>query len=195
MYNVIPDFDSYFFWKFKIENFDSLKEKVETDIESFSDTNKNNVRWNKDCNVDVIDNLNPEDYFQYVENPLHYIAEELRDHSKDLRKPIVDITFNFSSPWINIYSEKSFQEPHTHLPDALAVVLFLNDSEDYGKFYFLNPTVYPAPWNTIRPQVLKPEVEAGELIIFPTYMLHGVTAHRSKEQRKTMAFNVKMEFN
>jgi len=203
MYNVIPDFDSYFFWKFKIENFDSLKEKVETDIESFSNTNKNNVRWNKDCSVDVINNLNPKEYLQYVEKPLNYIAEELRDHSEYLssealgwsERPINKIQFDFDSPWINIYNEKSFQEPHSHLPHALAVVMFLNDGKDYGQFYFLNPTVYPPPWHIMRPQCIKPTVEAGDIIVFPAYMLHGVTAHHSKEQRKTMALNVKMEFN
>ena len=33
--------------------------------------------------------------------------------------------------------------------------------------------------------------KAGDIIFFPSYMLHGVTPHRMEEPRTTIAFNLR----
>ena len=35
--------------------------------------------------------------------------------------------------------------------------------------------------------------KAGDVLLFPSYMLHGVTPHNSKKPRRTVSFNIHLE--
>ena len=75
--------------------------------------------------------------------------------------------------------------------------VFLNDGEDFSKFYFWdsNHTAFTKPWIKILTQmklsnIYYPEVKAGDVLLFPSHMLHGVSPHNSDIIRKTFSFNV-----
>ena len=101
------------------------------------------------------------------------------------------------NPWLNKYSRGGFQEIHYHDDCDIAGVVFLNDGEDFSKFYFWDAhhTSFTKPWIKILTQmklsnIYYPEVKAGDVLLFPSHMLHGVSPHNCDIIRETFSFNV-----
>jgi len=96
--------------------------------------------------------------------------------------------------WINFYKRGYFQEPHSHRGCDFASVVFLNNGEDYAKFYFQNRmSGYVPPLIehlTGISDAWYPNIEPGDMFFFPSYLLHGVSPHYSDEIRKTLSFNI-----
>jgi uncharacterized protein (TIGR02466 family) len=129
-----------------------------------------------------------------VEDWLDLLVEPVRLLSKELK-----ITFNasISHPWANLYEKGGFQEIHYHDDCDIAAVIFLNDGPDFGKFYFwdANHTAFTKPWIKMITKmglsnIYYPEVKAGDIIFFPSHMMHGVSPHKSDTIRKTFSFNI-----
>lgn len=104
--------------------------------------------------------------------------------------------FEVSNPWINHYSYNGFQETHYHPYSDISAVFFINEGIDFGRFYF-----YDRMSGLINPKIQKllrfddtcvPKVNCGDMIMFPSYLLHGVTPHKNEEIRKTLSFNIKL---
>lgn len=97
--------------------------------------------------------------------------------------------------WRNTYTRNFYQEIHNHSPLHLSGVLFLNDEQEGdGRFFFFNRdySEVSKEWRHIgllsdRKYI---KAERGKILLFPSYMLHGVTIHKSDNIRKTLAFNL-----
>tara|TARA_R100000152_G_C6666475_1_gene103949 strand:- start:46 stop:615 length:570 start_codon:yes stop_codon:yes gene_type:complete len=108
------------------------------------------------------------------------------------------------SVWKNTYNKGYYQEIHDHHTTEgcdLSGVVFFNDwVEGASQFYFYNKffAELPTSWLKIVNQneltshafFLKPK--AGDIILFPSYMLHGVTMHKINQKRTTVAFNISL---
>ena len=101
--------------------------------------------------------------------------------------------------WRNTYTKGSFQEVHDHLPYDISGVIFLDDyQKGSAEFYFFNRN-YPQlteGWRGIigRTSNNSPQINAkrGQVIFFPSHMLHGVTPQNNSKPRKTVSFNIKI---
>jgi hypothetical protein len=102
--------------------------------------------------------------------------------------------FQVLQPWLNFYKRGYFQEPHRHVNCDFAAVVFLNSGENYAQFYFQNRMMgYIPPLIEELASIgdsWYPNVEPGDMLFFPSYLLHGVTPHYSDEVRKTLSFNI-----
>ena len=129
----------------------------------------------------------------------------------DIIKPSIDlftgeafnreVRLNVSFPWINNYTKGCFQEVHDHRSDV-ACVFFLNDGEDFSKFFFFNRNNNSCSimFNSVMvydelrlTDKYYPDVKAGKVIFFPGTMLHGVTMHNSDVVRKTVSCNFNLQ--
>ena len=125
-------------------------------------------------------------------------------------KPSLDIFFNelnikpdqlnifLHELWRNTYKQGCFQEIHDHTPLHLSGVVFLTDEQEGdSRFFFHNhhSNEVSKAWREIGVSIDKHYIKAerGKVLLFPSYMLHGVTVHKTNNPRKTVAFNV--EFN
>tara|TARA_Y100001968_G_scaffold69621_1_gene60750 strand:+ start:249 stop:803 length:555 start_codon:yes stop_codon:yes gene_type:complete len=98
--------------------------------------------------------------------------------------------------WRNTYFKGYFQEIHDHMSADLSAVLFLNNKiEGSGEFFFYNRhqselgenwAFHAAPEHSMN---MKPNYRKGDILFFPSYMLHGVTPHKADEIRTTLSFN------
>ena len=109
------------------------------------------------------------------------------------------------SVWKNTYNKGYYQEIHDHHTTEgchLSGVVFFDDwVEGASKFYFYNKffAELPTSWLKIVNQneltshafFIKPK--AGDIILFPSYMLHGVTMHKINQKRTTVAFNISLQ--
>ena len=183
-------FSFNFYWHYEMENFNEFFELVKTDINEFNKY-KEQHSWVNNCIVDVYDNLNVEKY-------QNYFIPLLKRFSKDIG---YEFDANITQPWISVYHRGGFQEQHHHFPEDLAMVIFLTDpDEDSGKFYFhyQGITALPKVWYNIclglnMCEMFLPNVKAGSVLLFPSHMMHGVTAHKSDKERISLSCNFEME--
>ena len=181
MYNNL--FPTLFYWIYDIPNFEELKEYAE----SKKDINNHREPWQNDCLVDTTYITTPE-FIRYLKPSLDLFTEEAFTRSTNL---------NAGYPWINYYKKGYFQEIHDHKSD-IASVFFLNDGEDFSKFYFYNRYNSTASIRFLEllkyPELNKgdkwtPNYKEGQVIFFPGTMLHGVSVHNSDVLRKTISCN------
>ena len=73
----------------------------------------------------------------------------------------------------------------------------------YHKNYFYNKffAELPTSWlkivdqNDLTSNSFAINPKAGDIILFPSYMLHGVTMHKINQKRTTVAFNLSLQWN
>ena len=121
-----------------------------------------------------------------------YIIEVLSELVDD------DIPYGFSvdEVWKNTYHRYYHQEQHDHQGYELSFVIFMNDfHQDDAHFYFVNERnrVTPPDWTDMcygMPDDLIIEPKRGDILFFPSHMLHGVTPHKSDNPRITISGNI-----
>ena len=112
-----------------------------------------------------------------------------------------DIPYGFSvdEVWRNTYHRYYHQEVHDHRGYELSFVIFLNDSqENDARFYFVNERTRLTPdlWGDISsmmPDSIPIEGKKGDIVFFPSHMLHGVSPHKSDNPRVTVSGNITIE--
>ena len=173
-------FPSSFYTQYKAPNAEELIEV----INSYEDklVNNSKFKWGQMCSSDKI--------------PLKFESfQSLLQPSIDLFADDLGLTFNYTlyNPWINLYKKGDFQEIHDHISQDFACVFFANDGENFAQFYFSdrNTTALTRGAKTLlKYQNNYPlKFDVGDIIFFPSHVLHGVTPHRSDTIRKTLAFN------
>lgn len=81
--------------------------------------------------------------------------------------------------WASIYRKNEYTVLHDHLPQLLSFVYFLKSKVYYSSLYF--QTNFGK--KKIRPK-------EGRLVIFPSYLRHGVLPHKYNDTRITLAGNI-----
>ena len=111
------------------------------------------------------------------------------------------------SIWKNTYNKGHYQDIHEHHTAEgcgchLSGVVFLTDHvEGASRFYFYNKfyVELPTPWlriisqNNLTSSLVYLTPKAGDIILFPSYMLDGVTMHKINQKRTTVAFNLSLQ--
>ena len=124
----------------------------------------------------------------------------------DLLKPsiievlseVIDVHYGFSvdEVWKNTYHRYYHQEQHDHQGYELSFVIFLTDyHEDDARFYFVNERTRLTAelWGDVSglmPDSLPVEGKKGDIVFFPSHMLHGVSPHKSDNPRVTVSGNI-----
>ena len=165
-------------------------------LETFDNPNLHedqSCEWNDGCLVKV-EKLNIQNsiFKPSIDTFLEEINQYLfKLNTNILRMRIVEV-------WKNTYEKGYFQETHDHLPLHLSGVVFLTDEQEGdSRFFFQNQhsNEVSKEWREIGVSVNKHYIKAekGKVLLFPSYMMHGVTVHKTNNPRKTVAFNI--EFN
>lgn len=105
-----------------------------------------------------------------------------------------DSIIKIKESWFNISDKRDFQHFHIHDNyDVSGVYFFQTDGND-GDLVFNNPSLinrYHKLTANIEPKVnYKPET--GKLILFPSFLEHGVFHNTSENKRISFAFNAKI---
>jgi len=147
------------------------------------------ITWNENCRVkvEVLD----------VDKVGHLLAPSielfLRHIGSKKTVELLDI-------WKNTYNKDCYQDLHDHVnyEAQLSGCIFLEDQiKDSSKFYFFNRhSIELSIWKEImnddsQQNAYYPNPKAGDIILFPSYMLHGVTPHKLRKPRTTISFNLK----
>ena len=104
--------------------------------------------------------------------------------------------FSVDEVWKNTYHRYYHQEQHDHQGYELSFVIFLTDyHKDDARFYFVNERTRLTAelWGDVSglmPDSLPIEGEKGDIVFFPSHMLHGVSPHKSDNPRITVSGNI-----
>ena len=104
--------------------------------------------------------------------------------------------------WLNVYNSGQHQEPHHHIqfPEFInfSGVIFLNyDHKRDAHFYFenmnLDHTISGYTHIFEQSPILELDVEQGDLIVFPSFVRHGVHLQKENTNRTTLSFNLNVQ--
>ncbi len=101
------------------------------------------------------------------------------------------------SGWMNMNPPGGFNAPHTHPGAHWSGVYYVNqpavEEGTSGMIEFLDPRSDLPNWRLLRAKAfrLKRKIrpEAGEIVMFPSYLVHWVYPNETDSERVTIAFN------
>jgi len=140
--------------------------------------------WNCTMTSSFGSDTNDEDFSWQMFN--NYISDNLREMTMQLGgKPTVNI--KMSEAWLNVYKQGDYQEIHTHCGGdncAFSCAYFVQyDPEKDGKFVFYDPSqdTHQGYFSRHFPctNTWFPDVNEGDIIIFPSYLHHQVSPHKN----------------
>ena len=171
-------FASNLYTKFKAPNSDEIMDAVNLHVQ-LDDYDDHKFEWGKRCDVNRI-LLKWEDCIDLYKPSLDVFANKL------------NTKFNFTiyNPWINLYKFGQHQEVHDHCGTDISSVFFMNDGDEFY-FYDRNSTNLTSPFKELigYKNAHGIEVKAGDIIFFPSHMLHGVSPVKNDATRVTMSVN------
>ena len=109
------------------------------------------------------------------------------------------------SIWKNVYEKGQYQNMHDHLcgydnADLSASLFLEDDHPNASRFYFYNrhQSEISGAWRKMIKSLSNFHVywiypKAGDILFFPSHMLHGVTPHNLEKPRETISFNMKIK--
>ena len=103
--------------------------------------------------------------------------------------------------WMNVNPPGGFNAPHTHPGAHWSGVYYVSQPEvvdgTSGMIEFLDPRSDLPNWRLIKAKAFRPKrkvrPEAGEIVIFPSYLVHWVYPNETNDARVTIAFNATFE--
>ena len=92
-------------------------------------------------------------------------------------------------PWINFYKKGQWQEQHAHCGSYISYTYCVEEGD--ASFFFHSPYKTVAMLsNGIAKEKMEYVLKKGDILIFPSFLDHSVTANKSDKERITIAGNV-----
>tara|TARA_B100000287_G_scaffold139383_1_gene131316 strand:- start:827 stop:1393 length:567 start_codon:yes stop_codon:yes gene_type:complete len=178
-------------WKLKVPNHESIKERYLASFISAYETGSHEI---------------PDGWITHKCHTSFSNSELLDRDICDEYVSIFDTIFekewsgNFEC-WYQVYKNEEYQEWHDHLPSALSAIHFLNFNKEHKAPIFEDPSkglkaiVKHSGLNEQlgAPFVYTPQVEEGDILIFPSYLKHTVPAGVYDSYRVTIALNLNVK--
>ena len=105
-----------------------------------------------------------------------------------LNRMNMDIRIQILGLWAQRYKNQQWMPPHTHEPYGFSAVLYADfDPKVHGATMFMSSfknTLDMMDYN------FQPEVKEGDIIFFPSSMIHFSKPHNSNKDRTIFSFNV-----
>lgn len=172
-------FNYNFFAQFQAVNKNELVEELNKEVV----VGANDYDWASKCDVST-KRLNIDKYAELLQPNIDKFFETLQ------RK----VNYVVNEAWLNTYKKGSFQEIHDHVPSDISCVFFLNHGKDFSEFYFRDRHSSDVSFKLRQTlgfaDLWTPQIRAGDMLFFPSNVLHGVTKHNSDTLRKTLSYDI-----
>ena len=149
---------------------------------------KEDFEWGDECLSEKV-GLKPIGFTELLEPYIIQVLDGIIDEG-------TPYGFTIEEVWKNTYHRYYHQEQHDHQGYELSFVIFLTDyHEDDARFYFVNERcrLTAELWRDVSglmPDSFPIEGEKGDIVFFPSHMLHGVSPHKSDNPRITVSGNI-----
>lgn len=175
------------FWKVKVPNHNKIKEKY---LDLF-------IKGYEDNIYKIPEGWTTHKCHTSFEQKLLF-DEDIHDEYESIFKSIFGGFSGHLSCWYQVYKNNEYQEWHDHMPSTLSAIHFLNFDKEHKAPMFEDPIrALRSIMNstcmgqcTIKPTTYTPDVEEGDIIVFPSYLLHTIPAKQYETHRVTIALNL-----
>lgn len=171
--------------------------------EVFEDAKNNNqvsMRNGGICSVNTCNKLQEK---IDIEDLIDFVSDSVKQYWKELN--YIDASVKVHHSWANIYPPGSYIDNHNHSPAPLTASFYLKKPEDSGNIVFENPIStllryqpykglsdsenYASAFDTVV------EVNEGELVIFPGWLMHKTEINNAQDNRIIIGFDIAYEKN
>eukprot|EP01147_Barroeca_monosierra_P000155 gene155-3546_t len=121
-----------------------------------------------------------------------YILDSIQ-RNKD--STIDSVQMDIHAAWAGINTKGSYNSPHVHPDSTFSGVLYIKSgysSENAStQLVFVTPQ---CPWSSPAMCHHKLSIQAGDVVIFPSWLEHFVPPHLGTQPRIALAFNARIRF-
>ncbi len=183
-------------WHFEINNPQELNLALLAEVDAERQRDQQGEKWSNVLGWHSVNNLHERPSFVGFTQIIHQNVLEIATF---LRWDLQQFSLNITTCWAIVNGKMASNSVHNHPNSILSGVYYLQASEHCGGIFFSDPR--PASQMLIPPVEefnlwtipkisYKPHV--GTMLLFPSWLLHGVDMNRSEELRISLSFNIGM---
>lgn len=185
-------------WHFEVPNHEELNQKLLPAIYAEREKDSQGVNWSNSLGWHSKDYLNQQPEFQeIVKIAIANGTEAATEVGFDLTR----FTMMVTNCWAIINPKFASNFVHNHPNSVLSGVYYVKAAENCGGIFFRDPRDVAhmfmpnltelTPWTI---QKITYKATEGTVIIFPSWLNHGVEANLSDEDRLCISFNMSMTY-
>ena len=144
-------------------------------------------------------NIRSLDSYLMEHDPMTTIKQEitsaLQMYLDEVIKPKDDVKPYITQSWLNYTDENQYHHKHAHPNSFLSGVMYVNADPEKDKITFFNDSVYkqiklfPKEWNLYNAESWFFTVKPGDIVVFPSSLIHMVEQKAGNNIRTSLAFN------
>ncbi len=124
----------------------------------------------------------------------------IEDYFAKIIFPPKAISPYITQSWLNYTEINEHHHPHHHSNSYLSGILYIAADKDHDNITFGHNrydqiNISPTQGNEFNSIILSFPVETGEIIIFPSSLMHSVSVKKGKNRRISLSFNVFVKGN
>jgi len=159
---------------------------------SFIDKTKFNVYKNKGNVTSNNNYILNENVFKNLKK---YLNLKVQDYFNKIICPTNNITPYITQSWLNYTETNQYHHQHAHPNSLVSGVFYINSDERFDKITFFNEkykTIKPEikNWNVWNSESWWFPVKTGDIILFPSSLIHMVETKQGDNTRVSLAFNI-----
>lgn len=178
------------------QNYDSVQREIQAAIKTIKDTNDSTSL--SYLYKAVQETSVSEKTYDFVEK---YNCVNLKNRIYEAVNTYVDRIgwrgprdFALRGSWINITEKNSLHSQHCHPGYMLSGVYYYRTSEQQGAISFNNPNPHMFfcgfPQGQLSPQTVDVVPDDGDILLFPSWLVHSTRKNQTDEERVSIAFNI-----
>jgi len=167
------------------------REFTKEELEFFDEQSK--TTYKNEGNITSLDN------YLMRHDPMTTIKQEitsaLQMYLDNIIKPKDDVKPYITQSWLNYTAENQHHHKHAHPNSFLSGVLYVNADPEKDKITFFNDSMYkqiklfPKEWNLYNAESWYFTVKPGDIVVFPSSLVHMVEQKAGNNIRTSLAFN------
>ena len=143
-------------------------------------------------------NIRSLDSYLMEHDPMTTIKQEitsaLQMYLDEVIKPKDDVKPYITQSWLNYTDENQYHHKHAHPNSFLSGVMYVNADPEKDKITFFNGRykqikLYPKEWNLYNAESWFFTVKPGDIVVFPSSLIHMVEQKAGNNIRTSLAFN------
>lgn len=123
------------------------------------------------------------------------IAKHVKEYCKHIKQDCAE--YDILSSWLTLNEKGDYSSVHNHVPCDLSGCYYFSTDGDDGDIYFNNPITDSLRNTKIYgtsafEEVWEHKPAVGKLLLFPSFLQHGVRRNTHDTKRISLAFNINL---
>jgi len=123
-----------------------------------------------------------------------FIESNVSEYFKSIYSPKHDVSLRVTQSWINYTEPGQYHHKHAHPNSFVSGVFYPQANRETDKIYFYRDGFQqikfpPSDWNIWNSESWWFEVGTGDLILFPSSLIHMVETVKGEDTRISLSFN------